>query len=81
MIGKYEREEAVPSIEVAKKIAQPFEVTLDYLGGESTNGSFDKRTVKRMQQIEGLSDNDKSHLIAIIDAFIRDANTRKEYNQ
>lgn len=35
MIGKYEREEAVPSIEVAKKIAQAFEVTLDYLGGEA----------------------------------------------
>lgn len=81
MIGKYEREEAVPSIEVAKKIAQAFEVTLDYLGGESTNASFDKRTVKRMQQIEGLSDDDKSHLTAIMDAFIRDANTRKEYNQ
>lgn len=41
----------------------------------------DKRTVKRMQQIEGLSDDDKSHLTAIMDAFIRDANTRKEYNQ
>jgi len=34
-----------------------------------------------MQRIEGLSDDDKSHLIAIINAFIRDANTRKEYNQ
>lgn len=66
---------------MAKKIAQAFEVTPDYLGRESTNVSFDKRTVKRMQQIEGVSDDDKAHLIAIIDAFIRDVNTRKEYNQ
>jgi hypothetical protein len=33
-----------------------------------------------MQQIEGVSDDDKTHLIAIIDAFIRNINTRKEYN-
>lgn len=56
-------------------------VTLDYLGGESTNGSFDKRKVKWMQQIEGLSDNDKAHLIVIIDAFIREPILEKEYNQ
>lgn len=54
---------------------------LDYLERESTNASFDKRTVKRMQQIEGLSDNDKPRLIAVIDAFIREPNTRKEYEQ
>ena len=81
MIGKYEREEAIPSIEVAKKIAQAFEVSLDYLAGEGVNASFDKRTVKRLQQIESLLDNDKSHLLAIVDAFLRDANTRKEYAQ
>lgn len=41
---------ALPFIEVAKNIAWFFEVTLNYLGGESTNASFDKRTVKQMQQ-------------------------------
>ena len=43
MIGKYERCEAIPSIEVAKKIADAFEVTLDYLVGEGQNASFDKK--------------------------------------
>ncbi len=33
MIGKYERGEAVPSIGAAKKIADAFEVSLDYLVG------------------------------------------------
>ena len=81
MIGKYEREEAVPSIEVARKIANTFEVTLDYLSGEGTSASFDKRIVKRIQQIEGLQEDDKTHLLAVIDAFIRDASTRKAYEQ
>lgn len=81
MIGKYEREEAVPSIEVARKIANTFEVTLDYLSGEGTNASFDKKIVKRIQQIEELHDDDKVHLLAVIDAFLRDASTRKAYGQ
>lgn len=81
MIGKYEREEAIPSIEVAGKIANTFEVTLDYLSGEGTNASFDKKIVKRIQQIEDLQENDKTHLLAIIDAFLRDASIRKAYEQ
>jgi hypothetical protein len=32
-----------------------------------------------MQDIEGLKDDDKSHLFAIVDAFLRDATTRKAY--
>lgn len=33
MVGKYERGDAVPSMEVGKKIADAFEVSLDYLVG------------------------------------------------
>jgi transcriptional regulator with XRE-family HTH domain len=33
MIGKYERGEALPSIDAAKKIADALEVSLDYLVG------------------------------------------------
>ena len=33
MIGKYERGEAIPSIDAAKKIADALEVSLDYLVG------------------------------------------------
>ncbi|NJS42111.1 helix-turn-helix transcriptional regulator, partial [Candidatus Gracilibacteria bacterium] len=44
MIGKYERGEAVPSIDAAKKIADAFEVSLDFLVGEGQNAMFDKKT-------------------------------------
>lgn len=43
MIGKYERAEAVPSIEAAKKIAVAFEISLDYLVGEGIKSKFDNR--------------------------------------
>ena len=41
MIGKCERGEAVPSIEVAKKMADALEVSMDYLVGERINSQFD----------------------------------------
>ena len=70
MIGKYERGEAVPSIEAAKKIADAFGVSLDYLVGEGINSKFDKKTVKRLQDIEKLEANDKEHVFAMLDAFL-----------
>lgn len=79
MIGKYERGEAVPSIEVAKKIADAFEVSLDYLVGEGQNVSFDKKMLERFKAIEVLSDKEKSHIMALLDAFLRDSNAKKLY--
>lgn len=79
IIGKYERGEAVPSIEFAKRIADVFGVSLDYLAGEGVHSKLDKKTVKRMQDIESLKDDDKSHLFAIVDAFLRDATARRAY--
>jgi transcriptional regulator with XRE-family HTH domain len=70
MIGKYERGEAVPSIEAAKKIADAFEVSLDYLVGEGINSKFDKKTVSRLQDIEKLAGIDKEHVFAMLDAFL-----------
>ena len=79
-IGKYERNEAIPSVETAKNIANIFEVSLDYLVGEVLKPSFDKRMTKRLEDFELLSEDDKSHLFALLDAFLRDAKTKKAYS-
>ena len=78
-IGKYERNEAMPSVETAKKIADVFEVTLDFLVDDSAVASFDKLTVKRLKDIEHLSDDDRKTLFSMIDAFLRDAKATKAY--
>lgn len=70
MIGKYERSEAVPSIEAAKKIASALGVTLDYLAGEASSSAFDLRTVERIQDIEQLDEGEKQHVFALLDAFL-----------
>lgn len=79
MIGKYERGEASPSIDAAKKIADAFGVSLDYLAGEGVLGKVDRKTLKRLQDIEQLKDGDRMILLSVIDAYLRDAHTRKAY--
>lgn len=80
MIGKYERNEAVPSIEAAKKIADAFGVSLDYLVGEGLNAHFDKKTLQRIQDMELLEEEKKKTLFDLMDTYIRDAKTRQAYS-
>lgn len=79
MVGKYERGDAIPSIEVAQKIAQALEVSLDYLVGEGTNSKFDKMTLMRIEEIERLDGDRKKTLFDVIDTFVRDAKGRKAF--
>ena len=79
MIGKYEREDASPSIEAAKKIADALGVSLDQLVGEGINADFDKQTLKRMKDILKLEENKKLTLFDLIDTYIRDSKARKAY--
>jgi transcriptional regulator with XRE-family HTH domain len=80
MIGKYERGEAIPSIDAAKKIADALGVSLDFLVGESKNASFDKRTLQRIQDLELLEESKKETLFDLIDTYIRDFKTRGAYS-
>lgn len=79
MIGKYERGEAVPSVEAAKKIADAFGVSLDYLVGQGLNAQLDKRNLRRLEELEALEEDKKKTLYDLIDTYIRDAKARKAY--
>jgi transcriptional regulator with XRE-family HTH domain len=79
MVGKYERGDASPSIDVAKKIADALEVSLDYLVGEGANSKFDKMTLKRIEEIEMLEVDKKKTLFDVIDTFVRESEGRKVF--
>ncbi len=80
IIGKYERNDNLPSIEMALKIAHIFDVSVDYLLGEGKHASFDKDTLKRLNNIENLDENTKKTLFNVIDTFLRDAKARVAYS-
>jgi transcriptional regulator with XRE-family HTH domain len=76
--GRYERNEVRPTIEMAVKIAQALEVSLDFLTGNSTI-ELDRATLDRVQEITKLSDKDKDYIFVTLDALIRDFKNKVAY--
>jgi len=70
IIGRYERDEVKPSIEVAARIADILEVSLDFLIGKVTV-EVDNQLLKRMIEIQQMEDNDKEHILYTLDALIK----------
>ena len=79
IIGRYERNEIKPSIEVAKKIADELGVTIDYLIGGSDQ-IFDKKLLQKIQDIESLSDEDKKQVYELIDMALGYHNTKQTFS-
>lgn len=79
IIGKYERNDNLPSVEMALKLANVFDVPVDFLLGQGKNTSFDKEILKRLEDIENLDSDTKEMLYTIIDTFLRDAKARAAY--
>jgi len=73
VIGRYERNEVKPSIEMATKLATSLGSSLDYLVG-NTDLKIDKNILKKVVQIQKLNKEDKGHLFALMDAFLLKCN-------
>jgi transcriptional regulator with XRE-family HTH domain len=69
IIGRYERGDAMPSIEIAKKLADAFGVSLDYLAG-STEKQMDKITLQKVEEIDKMPIQEKTMIYSFLDAFI-----------
>jgi hypothetical protein len=70
----------MPSIEVAKKIADALEVSLDFLAGNSKTAVLDKQTLGLIHDIEELEPAVRDKLFFLANAIIRDAKTTKAYS-
>ncbi len=78
VIGRYERDEVKPSIEVAAKIAEALGVSLDYLVGIADT-ELDSSLTQKILAIQQLDDEDRIAIIKTIDALLRDAKARMAY--
>lgn len=80
-IGKYERDEVRPSIDVVVKIADVLNTTVGYLLGETDDADAlqDPIMLKRLNDINGLPQRERDALLLTIDAFLRDHKTKKAY--
>jgi transcriptional regulator with XRE-family HTH domain len=80
VIGRYERDEVKPSIEVAAAIAEALEVSLDYLVG-NTDLLLEKNIVSKIVDIQKLGTEDKAHVFALLDAFLQSNKAKKVFAQ
>lgn len=54
---------------MAVKISEALEVSLDYLVGK-TDMLLDNETIKRIQEVSKMPEAERSHVYALLDAFI-----------
>ena len=80
IIGRYERDEVKPSIEVASKIAKALDISLDYLVGNASTVVKDKKILERIEAIADMPTDNQNQIFNVIDALIRDYNAKKAYS-
>lgn len=78
VIGRYERGDISPSIEVVAKIADALEVSIHYLIGK-TKLELDSEAVRRLEDISSLTEENKKFILNMIDMALRDFKTKKAY--
>jgi len=78
VLGRYERDEATPSVEVAAKLSDALGVSLDYMVGK-TDVELDKSILDKVIAIQKLPEEDKLHIMYSLDGLIQHAKTRLAY--
>ncbi|MBW2963141.1 helix-turn-helix domain-containing protein [Mesonia aestuariivivens] len=69
-IGRYERNEIKPSIDIATKIADALDVSLDYLVG-NTDTALEKDLLKKITDIQKLPEDKKNVVMELLDSFLK----------
>ncbi len=81
IVGRYERSDMTPSIEIATKISEALEVSLDFLVGKSSLLVKDKNQLERLEDIAKLPSEKQTELFNVMDAYLRDYKTSKAYHR
>ena len=73
VIGRYERDEMIPSIEAARKIAKILDTTVGYLLGETEQENLfkDPAMLTRLNEIEKMENVERGHILSVVDGFIK----------
>ncbi len=73
VIGRYERDEITPSVEMAKKMADALGVSLDYLTGGTDFVIQDKKMLYRLELLQKIAQPERERILMVMDSLLRDA--------
>lgn len=81
VISRYERDEMLPSIETAKRLAGLLGSTVGYLLGESEEDDLlkDQQMMQRLKELREFSEQEKEQVYFNLDAVIREIKNRRMY--
>jgi len=78
VVGRYERGDITPSVEVVAKMADVLEVSIDYLIGKSSF-LYDQAMIQRIEAITSLTEEKRAFVFQLIDMVLRDIAIQKKY--
>lgn len=78
ILGRYERGETTPNIEMASKLADSLNVSVDYLIGK-TDVKIDKVILDKIITIQTLPEEDRHCIMYSLEGLIQHAKTRLAY--
>ena len=83
-IGRYERGDAKPSVEVLNRLAQALDISYDYLlngtlENKADNILMDEKLLIMFKKIERLPDERKNILYEFLDGFIFKSNVQQQF--
>lgn len=78
IISRYERDEVIPSVEVASKLADVLDVSLDPLSGK-TDILLDFATLGRIMEISVIPEDDQKQVFLVLDTLVRYYKARRVY--
>jgi len=81
VIGRYERDEITPSVEIAKKMADALEVSLDYLTGSTNYVIQDKKMLYRLELLHKINKSERERILHVMDSLLRDAQSSLTYQK
>lgn len=73
IVGRYERNERTPSVDIAKNMAEALEVSLDYLVGDTTVLFKDKKMMYRIELLQKINPDYKERILYMLDVMLKDA--------
>lgn len=73
VIGRYEREEITPSFDVAKKMADALDVSLDYLTGGTSTMVKDKKMLYRLELLQKVFQKERDTILHVLDSLLQTA--------
>ena len=79
VLGRYERGEARPFIEMGLKLSQALQVSADYLLGNSEL-EMDQTILKRIMEVQKLPNDIQEKVFFVMDMAIRDFKAKQAYS-